>query len=89
MAKKYTKIGAVLNMGKGPFVVLGNEKEKNEAYRYNVEVRVTNLKGEKVAYSKNGTLSLFDPRKRKGITEEQAAKVPAVVQWELVLTEEK
>lgn len=86
--KKYTKVGAVLKGQKGnSFVVLGNTKSRNEKYNYNVEVRVTDSQGNAVTELRNGILSVFDPRKRPNITEEEAQRIPESVLFELFIVE--
>lgn len=87
---KFTKVGAVLKkQGKnGVFVVLGNANAKNEDYRTEVEVIVRDAKGKTIATTKNGFLTVLDPRKRKGITEEQAEKISDRLVSELFLVED-
>lgn len=85
--KKYTKVGAVLKGQKGSFVVLGNTKSRNEKYNYNVEIRVTDNSGNVITEQKNGILSVFDPRKRPGISEEDSARIPESVLYELFVIE--
>lgn len=87
--KKYTKVGAVLKGTKGDntFIVLGNTKSRNEKYNYNVEVRVTDNQGNVITQQKNGILSVFDPRKRPGLSEEDAKKIPDSVLFELFIIE--
>jgi predicted MPP superfamily phosphohydrolase len=60
--KKYTKIGAVLKGQYGPFVVLGNDKAKDDKYNYDVQIMVKNAAGDKLALVKNPMLTLKDPR---------------------------
>lgn len=86
---KWTKIGTVMTKkGKsGKYVVLGDENNKNEQYRTTVEIRVKDASGKVVAQTKNGYLQITDPRNRKGITEEQAEKIPSFVEAELFFVE--
>lgn len=79
----YTKLGSVMQNDKGHYVVLGDSRNKNPQYNFTVEYRVLNNEGQVVAEGANGFLSLFDPRKRPGITEEQAARIPESVVYEL------
>lgn len=85
MAKQYIKLGAVLEGDKGPFIVLGNSKATDPKYNSTVALTVTDGDGNVLVEGNNGLISLFDPRKRPGITEEQANKIPAKVLYELVI----
>ena len=86
--KKYTKIGAVLKGQKdNTFIVLGNTKARSAKYNYDVEVLVTNGEGTVLTEKKNGIISVFDPRKRPGITSEEAEKIPDSVLFELFIIE--
>jgi len=80
---KFKKVGAVLKGNKGSFIVLGNSKAKNEKYNYNVTLTLTDSKGELLAEQTNGLLSVFDPRKRPGITDEERERIPESVLMEL------
>lgn len=87
---KFTKVGAILSKqgGKsGSFVVLGDENNKNEQYRTTVEIRVKDASGKVVAQTKNGFLTILNPRNRPGISEEQAEKIPARLEAELFIVE--
>lgn len=86
---KFTKVGSILSKnGKpGSFVVLGDENNKNEQYRTTVEIRVKDSSGKVLAQTKNGFLTLLDPRNRPGISEEQSEKIPARLQAELFIVE--
>ena len=86
----FTKVGAVLKkQGKpGVFVVLGNANAKKEEYRTEVEITVKDSKGKTIASSRNGFLTVLDPRKRKGITEEQAEKISDRLVSELFIVED-
>lgn len=87
---KFHKIGAVVkkNNGKGVVVVLGNPNSKKEEYRTTVELTLKDSKGNILAQSKDGFLTVFDPRKRPGITEEQAEKISSRLVSELFLVED-
>lgn len=67
-SKKYTKIGAIWkNQDKETgesysSIRLGDPNNKNEKYRFNTTVTVTDNTGRLVAEVKNGYLSLFDPK---------------------------
>jgi hypothetical protein len=89
MAKKYVKIGAVLDTGKGPFIVLGNSKSTDPKYVSTVNLQVLDGNGEVLVEGTNGAVSLFDPRRRPGISEEQAAKIPDTVVYELVIVKDE
>jgi len=91
MIKKY-KVGTVRTKvdGKGVTVAVGNSKNKNEAYRTNVEIIVKDAKGKMLAKTENGFLVVEDPRKRTNkdgspLTDEQLAKIPSWVKSELYL----
>lgn len=77
--KKYIKLGAVLDNGKGPFLVLGDTKSNNEKYRFDVQIQVRNSKGEVVTKVVNPLISFFDPRKSK----QQEGKEPRQVSEKL------
>ena len=83
--KKYVKLGVIMKGEKGPYLILGNNKNKNADFNYSVEVRVVDNSGNKKAYTKNGILSLFNPRKRPGITEEQASRIPKSLEYDVML----
>lgn len=91
MAKKYTKVGTVMSKkdNTGVFVALGNDRAKNKKYQFFVELVVKDADGNQVATTRNGILSVQDPRKRPGITEEQLSKIPDNVKHELVLVTEE
>lgn len=85
---KWVKIGKVIKKKAGGVcIVVGEPDAKNEQYKYNVEVTVKNASGKTVANFKNGFLTVLDPRKRSGITEEQASKIPASLVSELFFVE--
>ncbi len=86
---KWTKVGVVMKKkGKpGSYVLLGDEKNPKEEYRTTVEIRVKDHTGKVVAQTKNGFLQITDPRNRKGITEEQAEKIPSFIEAELYFVE--
>jgi len=83
--KVYVKLGAVLQGAKGPFIVLGNSKADKPQYNSTVDIKVTDGDGKVLVEGSNGLISLFDPRTRPGITEEQAAKISPSVLFELVI----
>jgi hypothetical protein len=92
MAKKtWIKVGSVLKSSKPrpdggvqqPFVALGNAKDKYKPVT--VELVVKDATGKIIATTENGTLSIQDPRKRPGITPEQAAKIPETLRQDLFL----
>jgi hypothetical protein len=95
MAKKYTKLGIVRTSAdaekakKGAFITLGNPTAKDKKYRYHTEVRVTDDDGNVLAYIKDGIISVQDPRKTPGITEERLEKIPAWLKHELVIVEDQ
>lgn len=82
--KKYTKVGTVLDKGKGPFIVLGNTNAKDPKYKFDTQIRITTSSGE-VITKKNVILSLKDPRKGN----KYADKVPEMVQYEVLLVEDE
>lgn len=81
--KKYTKVGTVLDKGKGPFIVLGNANAKDPKYAFDTQIRIT--KGTEVITKKNVILSLRDPR----LNNKFADKVPEMVKYEVVLVEDE
>ena len=76
MAKKAPKTGS--------HVAIGDYDQKRDD-ALTVTVTVKNKKGEVLASVDNPFFQIQDPRKRPGITEEQAAKIPAFIKQELVL----
>lgn len=85
MIKKF-KVGAVQKKkdGSGVTVKLGNFN-KNTKYATTTEVIVRDAQGNVLARSTDAFLQVVDPRKREGITEEQAAKIPDFIRNELFL----
>lgn len=81
--KKYTKVGTVLDKGKGPFIVLGNANAKDSKYKFDTQIRVTN--GTEVVTKKNVILSLKDPR----LNNKFADKIPEMVKYEILLVEDE
>jgi hypothetical protein len=89
--KKWIKLGAVKTSkttdasGKptSSYIQLGTPKSKFEPV--NVRLIVTDLTGTVLADVTNPNLNAQDPRKRPGITEDQAKKIPAYVKAELSL----
>jgi hypothetical protein len=73
--KKWTKVGEV-------------RKGKEGNHYLKVAVRVAGKEVESVTLKTGQNLALFDPRKRPGITEEQAEKIPAFVKYEVMFSEE-
>jgi hypothetical protein len=73
--KKWTKVGEVRKGDKGNHYL-------------KVNVRVGGKEEASVTLKTGQNLALFDPRKRPGITEEQAAKIPAYVKYEVMFSEE-
>lgn len=86
--KKYTKVGSVMDGQYGKFISLGNDRSKDPKYNYTVQIRVTDGEG-KIVQSKNGRLSMMDPRKRPGITEDQASKIPESLVSELFIIQDE
>lgn len=86
--KKYTKVGTVLDGKWGKFITLGDEKNPKADYKFDVQIRVTKADGT-IVQVKNGSLKMMDPRKRPGITEEQAAKIPESIVSELFITQDE
>ena len=84
---KMKKLGVVLKGDKGPFVILGDSKNKNPQYNYTVELTVKNAEGETVTSLTNPLLTLWDPRKRPGITEEQLGKINDKVRYDVMVSE--
>lgn len=103
MANKRIKLGSLLvsektstNKG-GPYIGLGDVKNKDPKYNYNVELIVTNSTGEVVFKQKNGFINLVDPRTQPDellalglISEseaekrrEQVARIPSFIKYTL------
>lgn len=83
--KKYTKIGTVLLGQYGEFITLGDEKNNNANFKYNVEIRVTDNEGKKLFQGKNVRISMLDPRNKPGLTEEKREKIPKAISSELFI----
>lgn len=83
--KTYVNIGQTKEGQFGNYVQLGKENPKFPQYDYKVQVRVTDSTGKVVGTFTNPNISLMDPRKRPGITEEQAEKIPSYVINDLVI----
>lgn len=82
--KKWYKLGTIKESEKGTrYLALGSPKSTYEPV--NVTVIVTDLSGKELARAVNPSLNIQNPRKRPGITEEQAAKIPAYVMAEVSL----
>jgi hypothetical protein len=87
---KWIKLGAVKASkpkdGKssgGMYIQLGTPKSKYEPV--NVKLVITDLKGNVLREVENPNLTVQDPRKRNGITDEQKAKIPEYVKAEISL----
>lgn len=81
---KWQKFGKVIKKKAGGVcVVVGDPNAKNQQYAYHVEFKITDASGKLLAQGKNGFLNVSDPRKRPGIKEEDAAKIPASLVSEL------
>lgn len=85
----FHKVGAVFKKKAKPGVVvtLGNSQAKSEKYRTSVEVTLFDAQGKKITSIKDGFLTVLDPRKRAGITEEQLGKIPQNLISELFIVE--
>lgn len=85
---RWIKFGKVIKKKNGgTCIVVGDPEARNPAFQYNVEVTIKNGSGKKVAEFKNGFLQVTNPRKRAGITEEQASKIPDSLLSELFFVE--
>lgn len=86
---KWHKVGAVIKKknGKGVCVITGNSNAKDPKYNFSVELTIKNAEGQKVATVSNPLFTVSDPRKRPGITESDAAKIPASLVSELFFVE--
>lgn len=84
---KFHKIGTVNRKkdGSGFYIGMGNPKGKK--YAFSVELVIKNAAGEVVHKVENPMVMIQDPRKRPGITEEQAAKIPEFIVNELFVIE--
>lgn len=88
MNDKWIKLGTIRKGKKGNnYIALGTAKSKYEPV--NVKVTVTDLSGKVLAEVTNPSLNAQNPRKRAGITEEQAAKIPEYILAELSLAPDK
>jgi len=85
---KWQKLGVVLRGDKGPFLILGDLKNKDSKYQYTVELIVKDSKGEVVHTVQNPLISLSDPRSRPGITEEQRARISDKLRYEAIVKTE-
>jgi len=85
---RWIKLGSIRKGKKGNnYVTLGTAKSKFEPV--NVEVTVTDLSGKVLAKVMNPNFNAQNPRKRNGITAEQAAKIPEYILAELSLAPAK
>ena len=85
-AKKYVTLGKHLNGKFGNYLRLGDPNAKNPKYNHTVQVRVLDSDKNVVAMLENPTINLRDPRQRKDITQEQAAKIPEFILHDLSAT---
>lgn len=86
---KFHKVGQLL-MKKdksGEYMTLGRPNDKK--YAYSVAIKIFNANGEEVYLGQNPMIMIQDPRKRPGITEEQAAKIPDFVVADLVIVDKE
>lgn len=82
-----SKIGAVWASKKDPnkfSIKLGQESD-NAKYNLSVEVIVKDGSGKVVAQQKDGFLTLKDPRQGTFLSDEQKAKIPATLQFDLLI----
>lgn len=88
--KKYIKVGTVMKKkdGTSNFLALGQSNPKNPKYNFTVEITIKDATGAVVGQTTNGILSIQNPRKRPGISEEQAARIPANILSEIFLITE-
>lgn len=79
----FHKIGTVnaKKDGSGFYIGMGNPKGKK--YAYSVELIIKDATGKVVHKVENPFVNIQDPRKRPGITEEQASKIPEFIKNEL------
>ena len=88
MAKKptYVRLGSVLRKKdkNGSFIVTGNTYGE-EKYHYTVELTVKDSRGKVIAQATNPLISVQDPRKKPGLSEEQVEKIPQALMAELTL----
>lgn len=81
---KYVKIGNVIKTKKGGFALaLGNDRAKDDKWNFSVDISVKDAKGNVVYTQSNGFLNLFDPRKRPNASEEDVARVPEALKFEV------
>lgn len=85
-SKKYITLGKHLKGKFGDYLQLGDANPRNPKYKYTVQMRVLDSDNNVVATLENPSINLRDPRSRKGISEEQAAKIPDFVLHELSAT---
>ena len=82
--QKWFKLGLIKKGKSGNnYITLGNPKGKYEPL--NVEVIVTDMSGKVLTKSTNPNLNVQNPRKRPGITVEQAERIPEYILAELSL----
>lgn len=83
MNKEWVKLGAIKKSDKGSqYIALGI---KGKYKPCTVEVTVKDSTGKVIATATNPNITIQNPRKRKGITEEDAAKIPEFLLAELSL----
>ncbi len=87
--KKYTKIGNIWEGKFGPYAQLGDNKNKNQDYNFDVKIMVKNAKGDKVLDVVNGAIQLQDPRKRPVKEGQKPRNVPESLKYELVIVTEE
>ena len=81
---KYVKVGNVIKTKKGNFTLaLGNNRAKDDKWNYSVEFTVKDAKGNVVYQQTDGFLNLFDPRKRPNASEEEVARIPETLKFEV------
>lgn len=86
---KWVKIGQVVKKKDKDGTVIRLGDTRNSKYSYSVDIRVTDSTGEVVYESNNPFVQVQDPRNRKGITEEQASKIPDFILFDLFVVEEE
>jgi hypothetical protein len=82
-SKPRQRLGKVLKGEYGPFIALGRNDSGDEKYHYDVEITVKDKAGNVLVKQVNGFIGMYNPRKSDFLTEEQKAKLPENLQFEL------
>lgn len=88
MSDKWHKVALIKRSKAGSqYLSFGNPQDKYQPV--NVKVVVEDLNGKVLTEELNPVMFIQDPRKRKGITEDQAGKIPDFIRAEVSLAPAK